>query len=398
MIKRERYLSKIRPFIGKPVIKVITGIRRCGKSVLLSLIVKELNESGIGDNNVLNINFETAEGIRLSKRELLMEHIRDFLEGRKAKCFLFLDEVQLVPGWERVVNSLQVEYDVDIYITGSNATLLSGDLSTLLAGRYVSFQIHPFSFSEFLQIHRDKMPVKELFQQYILFGGMPFLKYMNLDYEASMQYLTDVYSSVVIKDIVTYNKIREVDLLNRIVKYTLDNIGRTFSANSISRFFKSEGRKVAVDTILNYLIACENAFLIRKVKREDLRGKKLLKVNEKYYVEDHGFREAVLANNNVEIQLILENIVYMEMISRGFKVTVGKFEEREIDFVCTRNKEKYYLQVAYLMSNEETIKREFSVYKEIPDNYPKYVLSLDDFDFSREGIVHMNIIDFLRKG
>jgi len=253
-------------------------------------------------------------------------------------------------------------------------------------------------FAEFLQIHQVKMPVKALFQQYIRFGGMPFLKYMNLDYEASMQYLTDVYSSVVIKDIVTYNRIREVDLLNRIVRYTLDNIGRSFSANSISRYFKSEGRKVAVDTILNYLSACENAFLIRKVKREDLRGKKLLKVHEKYYVEDHGFREAVLANNNAEIQLILENIVYMEMISRGFKVTVGKYEEREIDFICIRNKEKLYLQVAYLLMDEATIKREFSVYKEISDNYPKYVLSLDDFNFSREGIIHMNIIDFLCEG
>ena len=396
MIKRERYLSKIRPFIGKPIIKILTGIRRCGKSVMLDLIKEEIVEKNTNTENIISINFETAEGMKYSEKNSLLKYIHNFLENKKGKVYIFLDEMQQVDGWEKVVNSLQIDYDTDIYLTGSNAKLLSSDLSTFLAGRYVSFQIQPFVFSEFIELFNEShLPIKELFQKYVLFGGMPFLKYMDLEYESSMQYLNDVFNSVVIKDIVTYNNIREVDLLQRIIRYTIENIGKTFSANSISKYFKSEGRKVYVDTILNYLSACEKAYLIRKVPRYDLKGKKVLKVNEKFYVEDHGFREALTADNGKEIQIILENIVYMEMLSRGYQIMVGKREDKEIDFICSRNKEKKYIQVTYLLADEKTIEREFSIYNKINDNYKKIVLSLDDFDFSRNGIKHYNLIEYL---
>ena len=396
MIKRERYLSKIRPFIGKPVIKILTGIRRCGKSVMLDLIKKELIEKKINKENIISINFETGEGMKYSEKNSLLKYIHSFLENKKGKVFIFLDEIQQVDGWEKVVNSLQIDFNADIYLTGSNAKLLSSDLSTFLTGRYVSFQIHPFVFSEFVTLFQDsQLSTKELFRKYVLFGGMPFLKYMDLEYEASMQYLNDAFSSVVIKDIVTYNNIREVDLLQRIIRYTIENIGKIFSANSISKYFKSEGRKIYVDTILNYLSACEKAYLIRKVPRYDLKGKKTLKVNEKFYIEDHGFREALTSDNGKEIQIILENIVYMEMLSRGYQIMVGKREDKEIDFICTKNKEKKYIQVAYLLADEKTIEREFSVFDKIKDNYQKLVLSLDDFDFSRNGIEHHNLIEYL---
>jgi hypothetical protein len=396
MIQREKYLSKIRPFINKPIIKIISGIRRCGKSVLLQLIQDDLKENGVSENNILSINFETVEGMQYLEKEHLMDRLLVFLKGKSERTYLFLDEIQEVIGWEKVVNAIQTEFNTDIYITGSNARLLSGDLTTYLAGRYVNIQVHPFSFSEFCELMSDhSLSEKELFKKYIILGGMPFLKYMNFEYEPSMQYLSDVYNSVVMKDIITYHKIREVDLLDRIIRYIMDNTGNTFSANSISKFFKNEGRKVAVDTIVNYLSICENAFLIKKVLKEDLKGKKILKINEKYYIEDHGFREALSARNTADIQQILENIIYTEMISRGYQITVGKVEEKEIDFVCRKGNEIIYLQVCYLLADEKTVEREFSVYDHIKDNYPKFVLSMDEIDFSRNGIRHMNIVAFL---
>jgi len=397
MIKREKYLSRIRPFINKPIIKIISGIRRCGKSVLLELIQKDLKENGVSDDNILSINFETVKGMQFLEKERLMDRLLTFLNDKSGRTYLFLDEIQEVLGWEKVVNAIQTEFDTDIYITGSNARLLSGDLATYLAGRYVNIQVHPFSFSEFCDLMADHtMSEKELFKKYIILGGMPFLKYMDLEYESSMQYLSDVYNSVVMKDIITYHKIREVDLLDRIIRYIMDNTGHTFSANSISKFFKSEGRKVAVDTIVNYLSICEKAFLIKKCLKEDLKGKKILKINEKYYIEDHGFREALIARNTTDIQQILENIIYTEMISRGYQVTVGKVEEKEIDFVCKKNKAIVYLQVCYLLADKKTVEREFSVYDDIKDHYPKLVLSMDEIDFSQNGIRHMNIVRFLK--
>lgn len=396
MITRERYLAKIRPFQNKPVIKILTGIRRAGKSTMLKMLQSELRNNGVEEKQILEINFETSAGLKLSTKEDLLNYVSNFQKRQKGKSYLFFDEIQQVNGWEKVVNSFLVDYNADIYLTGSNASLLSGTLATHLAGRYVSFQIHPFSFLEFQKLFEsERLTAAEIFRKYVTYGGMPFLKYLDFEYEPSMQYLRDIYSSVVIKDIVIYKNLRDVDLLDRIIRYVISNTGQTFSATSLSNYFKNEGRKVSVDTILDYLKACEEAFLFTSVKREDLIGKKILQVQEKYYIEDHGLREAVIGNNSQEIQLILENIIYAELISRGFTVTVGINSSKEIDFVCNKEGKKSYYQVAYLLADQETINREFNAYKGIGDNYPKYVLSMDTFDLSRDGIIHKNILDFL---
>lgn len=398
MIKREMYLSRIRPFIGGELIKVITGIRRCGKSVMLQLVRQELIESGIGEEQCIAINFEDMRNARLCTAESLHDEILRRAKNIQGKIYLFFDEIQEVKNWEKCVNSLRVALDCDIYITGSNAKLLSGELATYLAGRYVEFVIYPFSFAEFTELYKTIAPqdsVRQSFQKYLLCGGMPYLANIRYAEEPSRQYLTDVFNSVQLKDIVKRNNVRDVDLLERIIAYITANVGTTFSAGSLSRFFKSEQRTVAPETILNYIKYCCDAYLFYKVKRQDLQGKQILAANEKYYIADHGIREAVFGGNTRDINLILENIVFMEMLRRGYAVTVGKFEDREIDFVCEKHGEKIYVQVAYLLANEETVRREFDIYDSVRDNFPKYVVSLDEFDMSRNGIKHQNIREFL---
>ena len=286
-------------------------------------------------------------------------------ENIQEKCYLFLDEIQEVKEWEKCINSLRTEdKQFDIYITGSNAKLLSGELATYLAGRYVEVEIYPFSFKEFCSIYQNinqNISKEEMFEKFVKLGGMPFLHNLNYEVESSMQYLKDIYSSIILKDI-------------------------------------SENRKVAVDTVLNYIKACENAFLIHKVPRYEIQGKEVLNVSEKYYIADHGIREAILETNERDINQIFENIVYMELLRKGYNIKIGKLNNLEIDFVCTKtNNEKIYIQVAYLLASEDTIKREFLPFEKINDNYPKYVISMDRFDMSRNGIKHLNIIDFLLK-
>ena len=400
MIKREYYMKKIIPFIDKDIVKVLTGIRRSGKSVMLKLIMEELRNRGVKNEQLININFENLKNRNYRNYEKLYEYILSKTDKKYKNYYVFLDEIQEVEEWERCINSIRVDedYNFDVYITGSNAKLLSGELSTYLAGRYVEFIIYPFSFQEFLEIigrQDEQISKREAFQKYLRFGGMPFLHNLNFDYEAGMQYLRDIYASIILKDITQRNGIRDTDLLERIINYLIMNIGNTFSATSISKFFKSENRKVATETVLNYIKACEESFLLYKVPRNDLIGKKVLNVNEKYYVADHGIREAILESNQRDINQVLKNIVYVEMIRRGYNVKIGKINNLEIDFVCTKNKETLYIQVNYLLVSEETIKREFSVLENLQDNYPKYVLSMDESDMSEKGIRHMNIIDFL---
>lgn len=400
MIKREYYMKKIIPFIDKDVVKVLTGIRRSGKSVMLKLIMEELKNRGVKNEQLININFENLKNRNYRNYEKLYEYILSKTDKRYKNYYIFLDEIQEVEEWEKCINSIRVDedYNFDVYITGSNAKLLSGELSTYLAGRYVEFIIYPFSFQEFLEIigrQEEKISKREAFQKYLRIGGMPFLHNLNFDYEAGIQYLQDIYASIILKDITRRNSIRDTDLLERIINYLIMNIGNTFSATSISKFFKSENIKVATETVLNYIKACEESFLLYKVPRNDLVGKKVLNVNEKYYIADHGIREAILESNQRDINQTLENIVYVEMIRRGYNVKIGKMNNLEIDFVCTKNKETLYIQVSYLLASDETIKREFSVLENLQDNYPKYVLSMDEYDMSEKGIRHMNIIDFL---
>lgn len=398
MISREIYMKRIRPFINTELIKVFTGIRRSGKSVMLELVKNELKKSGVSDKNFLCINFEQFSNSELLDAKILHKRIVEFQKSADGRIYLFFDEIQEVDGWEKCINSCRVDFDCDIYITGSNAKLLSGELATYLAGRYVEFVIYPFSFAEFLEMNRQKnsqIDKSACFTAFLKTGGMPFLANFFGDDSAKNQYLMDIYNSVVLKDVVKRNNIRDVDTLERIIAYAFSNIGHIFSATSLSKYFKSEKRNISHDTILNYLKFCTDAFLIYKISRYDLEGKKVLTVNEKYYCADHGLREAVFGKNTQNIDQILENIVCLELLRRNFKVFVGKKDESEIDFIAERNGVKIYVQVAYLLASEETVRREFSVYDSIKDNFPKYVVSMDEFDFSRNGIIHRNIRDFL---
>ncbi|MDF2873032.1 MAG: hypothetical protein K0R05_4607 [Anaerocolumna sp.] len=398
MIKRELYMSRIRPFIGNELIKVLTGVRRSGKSVMLEMIREELISSGISEAQFIFINFENMSNSHLCNAKALHDEILKRVTEIKDKVYLFFDEIQEVEEWEKCVNSFRVEFDCDIYITGSNAKLLSGELATYLAGRYVEFIVYPFSFEEFTQLYQSIYPntsQNEIFRQYLTLGGMPYLNNLRYAPEPSRQYLQDLYNSVVLKDVVKRNNIRDIDLLERIIAYITANVGTTFSATGISKYLKSESRTVSPETILNYIKACEDAYLIYRVKRQDLQGKKILTVNEKYFIADHGIREAVFGGNMKDVNLILENIVFLELLRRGYDVKVGKAGDKEIDFVCNKQGQKIYVQVAYLLASEETTVREFGAYDSIRDNFPKYVVTMDELDMSRDGIKHRNIRDFL---
>lgn len=400
MIKRELYMKRIRPFIDSNLVKVMTGIRRCGKSVMLQLIQNELIEKGISRDQIISINFEDLRYAYLHTAIELHDEIQKKAQSITGRVYLFFDEIQEVEDWEKCINSLRVSLDCDIYITGSNANLLSGELSTYLGGRYVEFVIYPFSFSEFLELYRSvesDISESKVFQKYLIMGGMPYLSNLNFMEDPCRLYLTDLFNSVQLKDIIQRNNIRDVDLLQRIISYVISNVGNTFSATSIHKFFKNEHRSSTVDTILNYITYCCDAYLFYRVKREDIQGKQLLSTNEKYYIADHGVREAVFGGNMRDINLILENIVFMEALRRGFYVTVGRIGNQEIDFICKNQDKKIYIQVAYLLASEETINREFGVYDNVGDNYPKYVVSLDEFDMSRNGIKHRNIRKFLQE-
>ena len=398
MIKRESYMKQIRPFIGGDLIKVLTGIRRSGKSVMLELIQDELLASGVKQEQFISLNFEKMENAGLCAAEALHREVLERAKAISGKVYLFFDEIQEVSNWEKCINSLRVSLDCDIYLTGSNAKLLSGELATYLGGRYVEFVIYPFSFSEFSELYAEVFPdvtLEKCFRAYLTIGGMPYLSNLRYEQEPSQRYLEDLYNSVVLKDIVKRNNVRDVELLERIIAYVMANAGTVFSASSVAKFLKNERRSIATDTVLNYIKYCKEAYLIYQASREDLQGKQILSTNEKYYIADHGLREAVFGDNMRDINLVLENIVYMELLRRGYKVTVGKLGEREIDFVCEKRQEKLYVQVAYLLASDETVRREFGVYNGIQDNYPKYVVSMDEFDFSRNGIKHLNIRDFL---
>ncbi|MCY1150880.1 MAG: ATP-binding protein [Sphaerochaetaceae bacterium] len=394
-INRPKYIEKIKLFIDKPIIKVITGMRRVGKSTLLT-IIKDQILNKVKDINKIYLNFESIELININNDKALINYLEPLLNRLDGKIYFFFDEIQIVKNWEKVINGLRVDYDCDIYITGSNSTLISGDLASLLSGRYVEFEIQPFTFTEFTQVYKAlNLPKEILFNKYIKLGGMPFLKYFSLEEIPSSKYLNDVFNTVLVKDVLQYNNIRDVDMFNRIISYVIENIGHTFSANSIKKYFKSEDRKVSVDTVLNYLDFCKKAYIIKKVSRFDTLGKKILKVDEKYYLSDHGFREARGYSNVRDIERTLENIVYIELISRGYEVTIGKVNDKEIDFIAKINNEINYFQVSYLLSDEKTRNREFGSLLEINDNFPKYVLSLDNFNFSQNGIIHKNLINFL---
>lgn len=394
MVKRSLYIEQIRPFMGRDIIKVLTGIRRCGKSVMLQLIREELLEQGIRDEQILQINFETKAMDYVRTVDECYAYIRKFAEKHPGKVYLLLDEIQELEKWETMVNSCMIDFDADIYITGSNAKMLSGELATYLGGRYVEFKIYPFSFREVLQAMGDVSP-QEAFRIYLRRGGMPFLYQFPLDERSVRQYLDDIYSSIILKDIAQRNQIRDMELLKRLLQYFIYNIGNTFSASSITKYLKSENRKISNETLYNYIDYCKAACLLHLVSREDISGKQVLQFQEKIYLTDHGIREAIFGNNQRDINQVLENVVFMELLRRGYDVTVGRVERAEVDFVARKGNDKLYVQVSYLLASAETIEGEFGALEKIADNYPKYVVTMDELNMGRNGIKHFNIREFL---
>lgn len=395
-IDRPLYINRIKPFIDQDTIKVLTGMRRSGKSVLLELIQKALLAEGRRQEQFIQMNFEDLANEPYLDYQKLYAELARRIASVHGKAYLFLDEIQMVHQWEKAINSLRVSQNCDIYITGSNSKLLSGELATLLAGRYVEIKVYPFSFSEFLDaIQSDRTDLLKDFQKYMAIGGLPFLSKIHTDQRACMDYLADVCNSVILNDIVSRHAIRDVDLLKRIVSYMSSEIGHPLTATAISKYLKSEHRKASLDTVIDYMGYCCEASLFQKALRQNVRGKQTLRINEKYYITDHGLRQAILGENGKDPDQILENIVFMELLRRGWNVTVGDNNKSEIDFVARRSDQKIYIQVTYMLSSPETVSREFGAYDGISDNYPKYVLSMDQFDFSRNGIIHENIIDFL---
>ncbi|MCI7187535.1 MAG: ATP-binding protein [Fusobacterium mortiferum] len=401
MIKRESYINEIKKFMNKPIIKVITGMRRSGKSIILKLISEELINEGVSSNNIIYINFESLMFSELTDFKKLYNYIIEKSQTLQGKIYILLDEIQEVEHWEKAINSFMVDLNCDIYITGSNANLLSSELATYIAGRYVEIKIYPLSFKEYIEFAKIQNPNKilsneEYFEQYLQFGGLPGIHNFDYEKENIYQYLSDIYNSVLLKDVIARNGIRDIELLERVVLYILDNIGNTFSAKNISDFLKSQGRKLSRETVYNYLKALENAYIISKVQRYDIKGKALLETQEKFYLMDLGLRHSKLGYRANDIAGYLENIIYLELMRRKYTVNIGKLSTKEVDFIGTLRDEKLYIQVTYLLATPETIEREFYPLKNINDNYPKYVLSMDNLErYNIDGIIRERIIDFL---
>ena len=399
MIIRDNYLSKIRPFYDVDLIKVITGIRRSGKSVILTQIIDEIKENGIDDKYIIYINFESKEYSFIKNDDDLYKYIKEKMTNNK-KYYLFFDEIQNVEKWELAINSFKADYKekVSMFITGSNSDLLSSELATHIAGRYVSFKILPFSFKEVCTLKecekKNKYELEEVFEDYMRWGGMPQRFIFNNE-EQIRTYLTDVCNSIVVKDIVERFKIKNIDLFNRVLEYILSTPSQTFSAENLAKYFESENISVTKNTIYNYLEYMNKALLINKVDRYDVRGKRTLNGKYKYYLTDLGLGRIMNVSKKEQVGAYIENIVYNELISRGYDVKIGALNNGEVDFIALKDGKKEYYQTCYMLSDDSIIDREFSAFNNIEDNYPKYIISMDKVDQSRDGIIHKNIIEWL---
>ncbi len=389
MIKREKYLAEIKKVMGKQVIKVLLGMRRVGKSTLLLQIQEELLSQGVERDQIISLNFEWLEFETLKEYKMLYEYI----ESKKVKGkknYVFLDEVQEVEDFEKVVNSLNAKGDVEVFITGSNSKLLSGELATYLTGRFYTIEVLPLSYKE---ISEGFSKSEDVFLEYLQTGGMPG-KFQFEEERTAKNYLMDMYQSILLRDIVKRYNVRNVDLLQRFMSYLINNIGQTFSAVTITNYLKSEGRNLSKETIYNYIEAAKSTYLVHGVPRYNIKGKELMKTNEKYFINDLGIRNLYF-DNEKDIGQALENIVYLELRRRGYEIYVGKYDDKEVDFIAVDGDTMKYIQVAYLLAEESTIEREFSVLDAIEDNFPKMVISMDRVNRSRNGIEHKNIIEFL---
>lgn len=403
MISRDIYLQRIVEYKDNLLIKVITGIRRCGKSTLMQIYKEYLLEQGVTQKHIIHINFELMEYDDIRKYKQLYQLLKDKLEPQ-GKSYILLDEIQQVNGWEKVVNSLVVEADVDIYITGSNAYLLSSELSTLLAGRFVEIKMLPLSFKEYYTFwEKDKSKtVEELFNQYVKYGSLPTITTLPQNNATINDFLLGIYNTVILKDVIQRNNIKEVAILDRVIKYVISNIGSIISANKISNYLigtAGEDRNIKASTINNYLTMFENAYILYKVNRYDIKGKEILKSLSKYYVADTGIRNMLLGYTDTDYGHILENIVYFELLRRGYQVFIGKWYESEVDFIAVKQEEKIYFQVAYSLMDDTVKRREIEPLKSINDNYQKIILSMDkSFITDYEGIKFINVLDYLLGG
>lgn len=394
MIKREDMLKKIRPFYESELIKVLIGLRRSGKSVLLQQIMEELRQSGVKENQIIYINFEDFQYDSITNAKALYQYICEKRKNEN-KYYLFFDEIQMVSDFERVINSFRATWDVSIFITGSNGKLLSGELATLLSGRYVSFRVAPFSFSEYCEMKEVKEPKDEDLIEYMNWGGMPQRFSMKSE-EELRTFLKDLYNSIVLRDIVQRTGAKDIDLLNRIMEYLMANPSQTFSSQGILKYFKRVDRSVSTQTLYNYLDHIQTSLIVSQAKRYDIRGKKILTTLDKYYLTDLGIGRIHNSGFKLEMGALLENVIYNELLNRGYEVYIGKIPNGEIDFVALKDEKKEYYQVAYYLYDQAVIDREFGGYRQIADNYPKYVISMDKMDFSRDGIIHLNAIEFLK--
>lgn len=394
MLKREIYLSRIRGFYDSDLVKILVGIRRCGKSVILKQIMDELRDKNIDENHIIYVNFEFIEFEELQNYKKLNEYIKEKIVD-KNKYYVFLDEIQKVEKFEDVVNSLRASIEnISIFITGSNSKLLSNEISTVLSGRYVLFNIYPLSYKEFIELTNKNGNLEETFWDFVKWGGLPNRTQFT-DESNIKDYLHSVFDSIILRDVVERLGLKDTVLFDLLLQYVVDTTGRQFSAENVIKFLKNEGKSVSTETVYIYLDALCKALMIKKIYRYDIHGKAILKTLNKYYMTDLGI--AQIKNNNFEINksFAIENVVYNELLERGYDVYIGKTKDGEIDFIATRTDEKVYIQVTYLLESEKVQNREFGAFKEIEDNYPKYVLSLDKTDFSRNGIIHKNIIDWL---
>jgi predicted AAA+ superfamily ATPase len=402
LVKRERYLKTLGTYLGKPFIKVLLGMRRSGKSSIIRLLISELLEKGVPEKNILYINKESLEFEEIQTYRDLHSYVVKNFKGVGGEKYIFIDEVQEIKEWEKAVVSFLAEGIGDVVISGSNARLLSGELATLLSGRYVEIPVYPLTFNEFLEFRKkfgekENPDSEECFKEFLNYGGLPGIHYLPFNDELVFQYLNSVLNTILYKDIITRFKIRDTALFDKIVRYLFDNIGNITTAKRIADYFRSQNIRVAVDTILNYIRCIETALLIKRVYKYDIKGKRHLEFYEKVYLTDVGLRNGLIGYREKDINGILENIVYNELVARGYKVYVGKLNGLEIDFVVEKQGEIKYIQVCYLLAEKSTVEREFGNLQKIKDNYEKVVISLDKF-FVRElkGIKHVYLIDFLR--
>lgn len=397
MINRPTYVNKIIAFTDTPFVKILTGIRRSGKSTILKLIIEELKARGINDENIISYHFDSIENQDMTAKEIYAL-VKAKLSPDK-KTYLFLDEVQEIPNWERVVNTLASEYNTDIYVTGSNSRMMSSEISTYLTGRYVAFNIFTLSFQEYLDFREEFTNIsspKDELANYIRLGGFPATHLREYSDDEVYTIVRDIYNSTIFSDIVKRNELRKIDQLERIVKFAFDNVGKTFSALSISDYLKSEHRKIDNETVYNYLEKLESAYILHRCSRYDIKGKELLKTQEKFYLADTSLRHSVLGYTNTSIAAMLENVVYLELIRRGYSVSIAKTLKGEIDFIAMKQSDKIYVQVTREIKSAETEQREYDRLLEIHDNYPKYVLTTDNYTGGNyKGIKTMHIADFL---